>query len=379
MESVSAKVVYGVCGIGNGHTLRAAPIIEQLLERGCMVAVLAYKASFSYFSKLYADNQRVKVVPVSVPYFVGSSEGLNFSASLDILSSGDGVGSTLANMHALSELQKWLGKPNLVLSDYEPVSAQYAYAYDAPLVTIDQQSKFLLGCFKEQLSGLSSADEAARLRMFFPKAEKRLICSFYRCLGADPSEAERAGVYWCPAPISQQVKGLVREAREDGRPKRMLGYISAQAGSEYSQERFVRQCALLSDIEWDLFFPSDIQEHDLPSNVRCHPHGSEAFLGALTHCDGIVANAGHSLLAEAMYLAIPVLALPLMLYEQQLNAQMISANGFGILASEFNANIAKEFVDKLDVFQEAIAKDAKVLVRGDGVASVMADIAAYLE
>jgi hypothetical protein len=48
--------------------------------------------------------------------------------------------------------QELIGKPDLVISDYEPISAQYAYASGTPLVTIDQQSKYLVGDYEPRAS-----------------------------------------------------------------------------------------------------------------------------------------------------------------------------------------------------------------------------------
>src|SRR3972149_4745327 len=51
---------------------------------------------------------------------------------------------------------------------------------NVPLVTSDQQSKFLFGDFPVTLGGFTYEDEVKRLSMFFPKADKRIACSFFR-------------------------------------------------------------------------------------------------------------------------------------------------------------------------------------------------------
>jgi Glycosyl transferase family 1 len=69
---------------------------------------------------------------------------LDFAASLDA-AQNQHINFFQENIAAMAQAQKMIGKPDLVISDYEPVSAQYAYAYDAPLITVDQQSKYLIG------------------------------------------------------------------------------------------------------------------------------------------------------------------------------------------------------------------------------------------
>ena len=140
----------------------------------------------------------------------------------------------------------------------------------------------------------------------------------------------------------------------------------------------MQHCGKLPQVEWDLFFPEVSKLKVQAANVRCHAHGSDVFLATLAQCDGIVANAGHSLLAEAMYLGIPVLALPLKLYEQQLNALMVASHSFGMLVDQFDREKAHEFVARLEYFAGEIASDTSVLIRGDGVSTVLEELDCYL-
>lgn len=72
----------------------------------------------------------------------------------------------------MQRADEFLGRPDLVISDYEPVSAQYSYALRIPLVTVDQQSKYLLADSREMptFGDLTPNEEIARLSLFFPKA-----------------------------------------------------------------------------------------------------------------------------------------------------------------------------------------------------------------
>lgn len=59
----------------------------------------------------------------------------------------DAFGANFSVMHAATK--EFGGGLDLVISDYEPISAQYAYATGTPLITSDQQSKFTFLPYEE--------------------------------------------------------------------------------------------------------------------------------------------------------------------------------------------------------------------------------------
>src|SRR5262245_30044805 len=215
-----SKVLFGVCGIGLGHTHRQLPIIEHC-TRSCEVGIFADGESLDVLLRRFADRPDVLVERVAVPFYVGRARGLDFAATAQLESNREDY--LHINCAAMARVAERMGTPDLVVSDYEPVSAQYAYAYDAPLVTVDQQSKYLCGDFQDTLGGTRAADEAMRLRMFFPRADLRLACSFF----AVRKRGDRREEVEICAPILNEAI-----ARGLGRPRtgRMLVvvYLSSQ-------------------------------------------------------------------------------------------------------------------------------------------------------
>jgi uncharacterized protein (TIGR00661 family) len=72
---------------------------------------------------------------------------------------------------------------------------------------------------------------------------------------------------------------------------------------------------------------------DRYSPLPCHvfPDPAKDFLTHLTSCSGIISNAGHQLMSEALHLEKPILSLPLEgQYEQRLNARMLEVSGRGL-------------------------------------------------
>jgi uncharacterized protein (TIGR00661 family) len=354
------KILYGVCGIANGHTYRQLPVLDHLAKSN-KIMIFAYGDSLRFLSAHFAGHVNVKVVEVAVPYYVGNRTGIDFDTSAK-LAAESGINHTEVNIRALATASAYLGVADLVVSDYEPVCAQYAYAYNIPLVTIDQQSKYLSGDFPKELHGQTYTDEVVRLRMFFPVASARLACSFFAVNNLPGTER----VLYYPPVLRTELSSIASSVNR--KPNVVLVYLTAQKGLRQSPLEVLDVLTTQEDVTFHVFTPTDvsIESSHLPNNITMHTHGEDAFQTLLGTCTGIVATAGHSLLSEAMYLGIPVLALPLQLYEQQMNAEVIDANNFGISAQTLTPEVLGTFVSRLPVYAKNIENDTSVLLRGDG-------------
>lgn len=354
------KILYGVCGISNGHTYRQLPTLDHLAKSN-KVMVFAYGDSLRFFSSHFANHKNVKVVEVAVPYYVGSRTGVDFDASAK-LAAESGVDYIGINNRALGAAYRYLGKADLVISDYEPVCAQYAYAYTVPLLTIDQQSKYLSGDFPDELNNQTYVDEVVRLRMFFPVASARIACSFFKV--AELQNAEK--VLCCPPVLRKELSSIKSSSKREA--NKILVYLTAQKGLKQSLPNLIDVLSTQKNVNFYVFTSKGAlaEKLNLPSNIKLREHGDGEFQTLLRTCSGIIATAGHGLLSEAMYLGIPVLALPLPLYEQQMNAEVISKNRFGISSQALTSKILNTFINELPSFAENIEKDNSVLLRGDG-------------
>lgn len=350
------KILWGVCGIGHGHTFRQLPLIEHFAKTGDIV-IFGYGESYDFYKKLFSDHPHVSVERVAVPFYVGSKNGLDFEATARKPENKQDYAAV--NGAAMSQAEKRLGRPDLVVSDYEPVSARYAYAHNAPLVTMDQQSKYLCGDFPSPLNGQTFIDEIMRLRLFFPKADQRLACSFFQ-VAKKPDVHERVEI--CPPVMSGKITALRRNPDNDG--KSILVYVSSQRPFGQSFEEISAVCESLPGARFHLF-GKNIPPLSAP-NVQVYEHGDPRFHDILAACNGIVSTAGHTLLSEAMHLGIPVYAIPLPLYEQEMNAHVIHENGFGVSCPRFDAGTLAAFIRTVPRYEAAIQADSEVLLRGTG-------------
>jgi uncharacterized protein (TIGR00661 family) len=362
------KIVYGICGIGNGHLYRQLPLMEKLLLEGDQILIFTYGSALDYLNNKYHNNPMMKIVEVWVPYYVGNKTGLDFIKTAAV--NKEHAHKYILNFEAFKIAQEWIGKPDLVISDYEPNAAQYGYSVGSYVVTLDQQSKYLLETFPKELNGHSYQDEIARLNMFFPQATARIACSFF----AVPENTEKSIMIVPPILRPGIVAIKKNKDNKSNSNKKYIVYLTAQHG--YLQDIseimvILNKVAKEKAIKFSVFLPKEHFQTAFAcgqsKNINVYEHGSKVFEQELSNCLGIVSTAGHSLLSEAMYLGIPVYALPLPLYEQQLNAYIINQYGFGIQGSAITYDLLEYFISNNSIWKENIQNDTSILLKGNGL------------
>lgn len=376
------KILYGVCGIGMGHTYRQLPLLDELSQDNRIV-LFVYGESKLFYEEHFRHSENVTVLTVSVPFYVGNAAGLDFAETAKRIAAS-GIDHEAINLAALEAAQQLIGKPDLVISDYEPISAQYAYAHSAPLVTIDQQSKYLVGDYTQAIASQTCLDEVARLRLFFPAATLRLACSFFTVPRRSGGTKEK--VIICPPIIKPAILAMKKRRRLTKQTNSVLVYISSQRDFVQSYDEVLKVLSSAPEHHFYVFvkeLPTDLLA-TLPSNVTLRRHGDPRFLDVLAECQGIVTTGGHTLVSEAMYLGIPAYLIPLAVYEQQINAHVVGDNQFGVCAETISAPLLATFLSQLEVFAANIANDkngksgTRILVPGSGEKKILSYIHAAL-
>ena len=101
-----------------------------------------------------------------------------------------------------------------------------------------------------------------------------------------------------------------------------------------------------------------------------HPHGDPSFDDTLARCEGVISTAGHSLLSECMFLGKPVYAMPMALYEQQLNAKIIDDYCLGVKEDVVAERQLNKFLSMTQMYQYNIS-NSTIINRGDGLDDIM--------
>jgi uncharacterized protein (TIGR00661 family) len=358
------KIILGVCGFGLGHSTRQRPIFEGLTARGHEIIVIANDASHQYFARHFPDARLYRVY---VPAMTVTSDGLDFTATANDPRNADPA-ITRSFWDACAYIEKEFRAPDLVISDYDMVSAQIAYLFGAPLVTLDQQHKFL-GYDFPPVNGYTPQEHRMRLGYFFPKARARIATSFFR---VDYAALPDYAVTIVPPIIGWDLKG--KGARPiDGQ---VTVYISTASAIQQSFRELAGVFAAFPDYTFQCFAEGSIAIDSLPSNIRLMPNTRAEFLACLCQSSAVIATAGHNLITEALYLRVPMFLIPFQHYEQQLNAHIIAREQLGYANEVIDPANLRQFFANLDAYRDGDSD--RIYRRYDGDTVVLEMIEALI-
>ena len=327
------RILYGVNGEGMGHATRSQVVVESLLERH-EVHVVASGAAYSYLSGVLPDVEEI----MGAKFVMEDGEIRRWATVRQNLS--DAAGGAPKSIRRWIEMTRaWA--PDVVVTDFEPLSAIYARVARAPLIAVDNIN-MLDRCRHdaEILAGHRDDYAIARAvtRSMVPNAVRYIVTTFFRpplaknqttlvqpilrnaIVAAEPVEGEHLVVY------SSGEENAMAALRASGVPCRVYGMRGGPA------------------------------EGTTDGNLEFKPRSNEGFVEDLRTARGVVAGGGFSLMSEAVYLGKPMLAMPLFgQFEQTLNARYLEREGYGVAASELTEDVLERFLGGLDGFRDRLA------------------------
>ena len=285
------KVLYAIQGTGNGHLSRAQDIVP-ILKSICDLDILV------------SGNQSQINTEFSIDY---SLRGMSFLASK---SGGVDIAKTILNTNIVqftNEIKQFPAKKyDLIISDFEPVSAWSARYHGVRSVELSHQ--------------------AAVNHTSSPK----------------PVEKSRLGTFilsnYCP---SRQKYGFHFEKYAEGiftpviREKiRALNPVSKDYYTVYLpayHDDIIIQNLCCYDVEWQVFSKYTTYDYRV-NNVWIKPIDQSVFTKSLKDCKGVLCGAGFELPAEALFLGKKLMVIPMAgQYEQLCNAECLRLMGAAII------------------------------------------------
>jgi uncharacterized protein (TIGR00661 family) len=327
------KVLYGVNGEGMGHATRSEVVIKSLLERH-RVRVFASGAAFRHLSeRLPAVDQ------VFGPTFAMGEGQIrrwqtvvqNFRSAREELPEGVKVWA--------EEVDEW--QPDVVISDFEPVSAGFARWARTPLVAVDNINVIDRCRHGRRIIG-AERDEyliaRALVRGMVPGAAEYVVTTFFR----PPLARKRTTLV--PPILRSEIASAKSEEGEH-----LVVYWGGEEKLLESLRRSGVRCLIYG-------MRGGPDEARADGNLEFRPPSNEGFVEALRTCRGVVAGGGFSLLSEAVYLGKPVLSVPLRgQFEQLINARYLQARRYGLCAEDFADDPVARFLEELPSFREALS------------------------
>jgi uncharacterized protein (TIGR00661 family) len=340
------RVLVGVCGIGQGHASRQVELVAALREDGWRVKVAAFGRAVEVFRALGFD-----VTTTWAPMIPGTEHGLDWRAAFrrNVTQVYTAVS---RYQHVCSEVRRFA--PDVVVTDYEPMTARIAYRLGIPLVTVDQQSKYRHFDLRLR-DGRRPLAERRRLELFFPRFAHAYVCSFF---ALDD-----------PPPLNVTVVPPLRPDRLDPRRSgrgHALVYLSEYLGTaSTTASDLIAQLRGVGHRRFVCYGAAfDASEIRRKANVTIKPLDRDTFLADLCEAAYVVSNGGHTLMSEAVALGLPFLACPLPTFDQRFCAEMVEAAGIGFNVPRLAADAIMEFERSVDRMRKRLAA-SPLLLTGD--------------
>ncbi len=309
------RILYGVQGTGHGHLVRSAAMVAGLRRRGHEVHCLLTGRS----SAAFADPE-IRASHTLLEGFTGQAAG----GRVRVL----GTLSRLRVARFVRDVRSFDASGfDLVLTDYEPVSAWIARRCRRPSIGVGHLYAFHR---RLRLPGRTGPARWA-LRLFAP-----LYTPVRTAVGL---HWHRFGGANLPPTISPDIVAAAAAGPRPNRGGRFLVYLPAES------ERSIVD--LLGRLPGQRFVayrpvPGPVER----GNVSIRPYDRKAFVNDLVDCAGVITNAGFSLASEALHLGRRLLVQPIRRHpEQFLNGRALTALGLGTVVERLTAEGIESWID----------------------------------
>jgi uncharacterized protein (TIGR00661 family) len=292
------KILYGLQTTGNGHIIRSTPVIAGLKARGHDVLTLLSGPS------LDGRWDPGQFAPIEV------RRGLTFvheAGRIRYLKTGG----QLQLLRFASEVEQF--RPfdfDLVVTDYEPVSARIARIRGIPSIGLGH-----LYAFQHKV----------------PVAGGNLLTRMVMTKFAPTDVA--LGMHWHHFGQPLLPPAVSGDLPQPETPVQDLILVYMPF------EDIDAVCDLLrefGDYRFHMYTRVDAEQRR--ANIRLRPVGRADFLADLARCNGVMSNAGFTLLSEALHLGKKIVAEPLLgQVEQTSNAAALEQLGLGATMYELDA------------------------------------------
>ena len=298
------KILYAIQGTGNGHISRAreiVPILQQYGELDLLVSGTEAEMSLS---------QPLKYRFHGVSFVFGNKGGIDKWETFRIMN----LRQLWRDMHAIP-----LKEYDLVINDFEPVSAWACKLQKVESVSLSHQCSFL----SPKTPRPSKWNFAELLFKYYSPTNHHVGFHF-----------EKYDDFIHTPVIRSEIRAL--EPQNEGH---YTVYLPA-----YDDRTLVKYLKQI-DVPWQVFSKRQKQAYR-EGNVQVSPVNNEWFNQSVANCEGLLTGGGFEGPAEALFLKKKVLMIPMTdQYEQQCNALAASRLGVPVINE-----IDEHFVAKLSAW-----------------------------
>jgi len=323
------KILYGLAGEGFGHSSRALVIGDYLQKKGHEVKLMTYGQAYDVLKDKF-DIFKVK--------------GLSLIFEKNILKKGKTVSYNIE--HFSTNLRRWKKfhelmtefKPDLCISDMEPIVPVLRYWHKLPLICVDNQHR--LTNLEMDVPRKYQGDyllARAVVDSFVKRADCFIITSFTE---SPIRKKYKENTIVVPPIIREKVRQIKNKARDGDK---ILVYLT---------KKNRRVLKILKGFD-ERFVVYGYNKKKKKGNLEFKI--SDSFLQDLQDCKAIIGTAGFTLISEAIFLKKPYLALPLGgQFEQVLNSLFLKKAGFGDYGDELTEKDVVYFLYNLEKYKKKL-------------------------
>ncbi len=331
-----ARIIYGVAGEGFGHSSRSQLIGQRFIDCGHDVMFVGSQKSLVYLKQYFGERVK-EIFGLSLAYKDGYV---------------DPVETLKKNLMRLPEANKQNDElfkrffkpfvPDLIVSDFEPFSAWWAFRNKVPFISIDHEHVLTLCKLEHRGKDWFSRMTASLVtESYYVGAIAYIIVNFFK------ASLKIDSAVLAPPVVRPAVRELAA-----GKGEHILLYSTAGKGAERLRE-------MLNGFSGERFYVYGFDESGEYGNCIFKKRSTEGFLGDLAACRGVIASAGFSLISECLYLKKKMLLLPLAgQYEQIINAHYAENLGLGLSSEKLDGQSLTRFLAEIE---EPFGDDERIL------------------
>jgi len=286
------KLLYAIQGTGNGHVARALDVVPILKEYGELDIFLSgAQAEIKLpFPVAYTSK--------GLSFFFGKSGGIDFYKTFKQNSSKE----------VLREIKKFPAeKYDLIINDFEPISAWSARRKKIPCVALSHQSALL-------------SKKVPHPKHFDPVGE--WILNNYA-----PADAS-VGFHFTRYDntiYTPVIRKAIREANVT-KGEHYTVYLPA-----YDDRKLVPLLARIPHVRWHIFSKHARKPYHI-GRLSVYPVNNEEFVASVVSSRGVLCGAGFETPAEVLFLGKKLMVVPMKRqYEQHYNAAALRECGVSVL------------------------------------------------
>lgn len=324
------RILYGVAGDGFGHASHADHITRSLEKNNHEVLIITsgrahklLKDNFNTFhiQGMYLAIQKGKVNPIKTV----TQNIIDFPKNIP-------------RFKRLKRLIKTF-KPQLILTDYEPVTSYISILYNIPLISISNQNRFI---------GFDLPKTRLTIDLFLLKAVSKMITPYAKyniALTLFPILTKKKNTYIASPIIRKEIKDQVQtKNHQKSSNKNKIVVYSHRKNKDFID-------AIKNINENFIVFGYDMDKKIKNINYK----KTKDFAKELASSNALISTSGFTSVGEAIFLKKPYLAIPQIgQYEQIYNAILIKRLKIGKYIKKITKKEIIRFIKNIPTYQKHI-------------------------